>query len=776
MSPIAQQGEHITSIDEAKAKIKELSRQIPEQTLTKWITNIIMGLSQPQPLNDTIKGKTYTKELSYLQVTDHIQIDWVEREENTYPNIQPGRPIEGIVHITMPKDPDLDELAGLVKAIQQLRLKAKAETSNQETNSQPAALNGVDVEQLDAWLENLKTYSQNLRQAALAMVHIQKQAVPKLQESSLFDLRFTDHELNENIDSPFDFDCIYALMAEFIFNLSLLISPSPHDQTDLEQEYENLKQQHNDSKLETVLQPGLTFGRYGDKKRSRNQHKATFEKMVKVYQRLRSRWKKTDQSISLDIINSIINQTLPKHLETSRQKYIEGQQLPQGFLAETFLKGVERMYHKLPIPLVIKELIEADIDKLDDTALSELVKDLDKVFQGSYFMPILDFYSNTIVTNYIFKIFDKKNKLTNISLSELLSEIPITTRNFLKKWQEELKTLGLGQKNLETFSQWLENDQFLKHVDLGKTKFAWQKDKNITSIPDAVDFYHQRPRLKNEFARFQMTILSMIIDQMRLNYGGWLQDQPFQGLKDASPSEIIQHLRLNCVGRSNLLMQVGRMLDIQIYPAYSFEHRTNFSKFTDKFEVIIDPSTSKGYEFEKIQADISQLHPNLLLPGERLAKTANGQIYLIKNQDNIHHSLTNYFYYLPNNHELITSLSYLFTSIFTPTDIHNFFGILYGQKKLKQSDINLTRIEDVVNYINDSVIDYNFIVWLLKRLIAVDPSYVEDIKTKSHAFQQLMKRLIDQAKKADLPDDYKPPIWSSRQPQLQEIKPISKQN
>ncbi|MBU1088818.1 hypothetical protein KKC08_05300 [Patescibacteria group bacterium] len=209
--------------------------------------------------------------------------------------------------------------------------------------------------------------------------------------------------------------------------------------------------------------------------------------------------------------------------------------MPVDFAEAVVLRGIEQMYQELPVPKWVKALIRADLE--DENQLKQITQAIDQELGSGVVGQIIhEFLSYEKYQRYCFDENEKKKE--DVKLMELLikNESKKDIKALLIRYQDHLQSLGLGKDNIVRFSDWLEDPEFFDKEKKAKLlresskKFGWEKDKNVRNLDDVNGYYQNLLKtadeeeireLLKEQTRFQKTMMIMIVDEMRINYGGW---------------------------------------------------------------------------------------------------------------------------------------------------------------------------------------------------------------------------------------------------------------
>ncbi|RLC35122.1 hypothetical protein DRH14_01565 [Candidatus Shapirobacteria bacterium] len=717
-------------IDRLKTKISRIEPAAVQQ--------LIRELVEPNWLNNKRVDKSVygLSDTSFTDVCDGLEIDLVSRkkmrgrsvlvkgkqkvnrfsafwQKKVNHNLFAPKAGDEITVIRVAEDMSLVELRQLVDTIIDLS---------------ESPLHQQDKEKIEAWKARLGEYSHNLQWAAVAMLEVQQQAMEGEEET--------------------EFDQIYTESAKLVYRLGQAIDVDRTKTGTLEEEYQLVKAQIDQDHQPTIknLEQGLQYARFGDSPQGKKKQ-PTSDRMAKLYHKIK-KFRQSNPEIDPvyqiinQTINTVLDQSLPQHINQVRPETV-GQ--VENFIHALSVRSIEMLYQKLPIPQWIKDFVGAEVD------------DPEQVYK---YIEIINQEMRGVGANNILQQFAPNPQDYN-------------STQLLKAYQQHLRTLGLGQENIEHFNDWLEDPNFLTpnkiealKQGLAKQKFmdspppadqpfSWEEtDKPPKSIAKATQYYqnkletsleNQKQAILDEWTRFQQAVVVMAINQMRTNYNGWVDKdtQPFVDLLDTSPSAIIHRQQLNCAGRTLVMLRVTGLLSIpseNVFGAFKLRHTTTSIKFANQQLYLIENTANSGLEICST-TPITDFPPSLLRSDEQVVQD-HDQPYLLTpaKQTVISGILTNYAVYTNNSLEI----KYLYKqNRLDSTDIANFF--------IEQSDTDHTTISQISQHTGLSLQEIN---WLLQRLLALEPDYwhsdrQNDILSRFRnqaKFQNMMDTLFRQMK------------------------------
>ena len=661
---------------EAVVKMNEVATQAPAPIEAKAVQTLVKKLTQI----NTIKDKGGLDTASIMDICDHLQVEYNRQnppsevtvirktETNDYSsNIFVPQKGEEVTVIKINSDPTIIDMITMVGLIKEL-------SQNKITNPQ-------DIEQTKQWADKVNNYSLNLRQSALAMVRVQELA-----------LQNNPHDLS-------DFDKFYNSAAQVIYNLGESINlkrPNDTPINNLQEAYRDLVREQGTDKLDSYLSHGMSFGRYGKDRQKiiDPDPQVAFTRMAKLYDRASVKQK---SSIIENIIENIVTDNVPKLVGNIKETHQDGQKkvdtIPRALVTETVLRGVEETYRKLPIPEAIKQLL--DTPSVYDLSRVELAKIVDALDSQIGLDRIATIAFQLVGYNAKdLSFIDKFGNIQKQSLTQAFMNPANETliRRMLANWQIQLDTLGLSKTNIESFSQWFEDPGFFDQYKLIPTvDHSLSVFRNVIqdkSISEANNILGQKLQsgeiTTDQMANFQKDVIFIVIDQMRLIYGGW-EEEVFGALQDSSPSRIVDRMKLNCAGRANMMLAVGQKLGLTEFGAIGFGHVAVVYEFANGERSLVDPVERKGHEFTPILDTVDDtthlLHPGEAVWQDRVSKAR----YLIvePNKAITSNVLINYSTYTAD--EKLINFSIEITS-----DATSLFNYFFSKNNLPLSKVSIS--------------------------------------------------------------------------------------
>ncbi len=717
---------------EAITKIAEQRKEIPKPLEVYSVRKILeKGIIKPVLLIDNKDGVVHHTHTSLMEVCDHLQIEYVKKEEYRGMEVVSRTVTEKgglfspeigdeVTVIKVRKDMNFAELVELMAKIREI--------------SATKLTNPIDVKQMQEWAERVGGYSKQLREAGLAMERV-RQLTPN-----------PDKQWNE----------LYTQTAETVFALGEAISLERRQNkpTTLARAYSELIKEQGVEGIDNYLISGLNYARYGEKKKTISPSaKEAFEKMAKVSARLA----KGESPIGMTaaIIETVIGQSLPKQIAKVKEENEESREqvkkIPEALAIEIALRGVENMYQELPIPQVIKELLSQDIEAMDNKSRTKLINKLGKQFDNDMISALVSRFN----IRYNFNLHSAFLKLRHDpSLKEIekMERGTEAVTELLVHWQEYLRTLGLGKENIHKFSQWLEDPEFFDQNKIAQLRglsyqdqgFSWEKEANLKSVRQVNEYYQKRlgagEKVESEYAIFQKGMLWMVVDQMRVNYGGWFERDSFSDLQDTSPSKINKRAQLNCVGRSNLLLAASELFGCHGKGVTTMEHVATSFELADGKTYIVDPSL---VSYDPVGFAYQERDPEgLLREGESLYYCNNRWWLESEPAMVIASSIwTNMNTDLPLVGNFLRNKEIAQKMVFGATDIVCYFANSYSLLDVKVG--SLITIEKVAKARKTRQRD---IVYTLRRLKLLAPDYVDEVESSmKNEFEVMMYRLMREA-------------------------------
>ncbi len=615
-----EQGEVV--FGEAEKKLDEIKGRISDKIEVSAVREFIVGLTIPQ---ETKSGE----KIAYSKLCDGLKIvfkqakrnpDLAREDEDGLARIRLTQQGENM-SIVMRDDPSIADLAKLIRTIQIL---SPASLSNPER-----------MQEINEWFDALRRYSQNLRLAGLAMMWVVDKAmsvrsdeIAKAVEGGL-----SNEEARKRFSNS-EADGLLIDIADTIYDLGQAINIDKRSDGKVEagMEYQEIvRQEHNnEERLDARLLPGLKFARFGEDedRQLRGKPGEEFDWMAEML----IRFGKAGQSERVKkMVSRIVDNAISPRADEikilSEETTDRRDKLPMEMASTLLVRGIEKAYQQLGIPKWIKKFVQANLD--DEKTRRDMYRGFKNWLSES---------NSDVISLYTGKL---------RKLGDLRQPLKLQT---LRKYQEELQTLGLGKEELRRISDWFEDKNFfdenkldLLKSDMFKTnydfqtgdRFSWE-DTGITSVNEVVEFYRQRSAdwdIREEFGEFQKRMLLMIVHEMQIIYPGWSK-KLFSPLYEASPSKIIAQEELNCVGRSWLLAEMGVKLGVKIHAALTYRHASVAAKLANGERGIIDPST---YVFGSVPLyhlfTVRDESGQLLQPGEEVVQTYDGDRYLISTPD-----------------------------------------------------------------------------------------------------------------------------------------------
>ncbi len=715
----------------ATGEIAEHRKDIPKPLEVYSVRHVLeKGIIKPVLLIDKRGYSVRGTQASLMEVCDHLQIEYVKKEEyrgmevvNKTVTEKKGvfspDPGDEVTVIKVRKDMNFAELVELMAKIREI--------------SATKLTNPIDVKQMQEWAERVGGYSKQLREAGLAMERV-RQLTPN-----------PDKQWNE----------LYTQTAETVFALGEAISLERRQNkpTTLARAYSELIREQGVEGIDNYLISGLNYARYGEKKKTiPPSAKEAFEKMAKVSARLAKG--ESPVGMTAAILETVIGQSLPKELDKVKQENKESKaqikKIPEAISIEIALRGVEKMYQELPIPQVIKELLSQDIEAMDNVSRKQFIEKLGEQFDNNIIGALVSRFNIRYNFN-LHSAFLKFKHAPSLSEIEGMERGPEAVTSLLVQWQEYLRTLGLGKENIQKFSQWLEDPEFFDQAKLEQLKelsyqdkgFSWE-EVNLKSVKQVKEYYQKKlgagEKVESEYTRFQKGMLWMVVDQIRTNYGGWLEDDSFWMLQDSSPSKINKRGLLNCVGRSNLLLVTAGLFGCQGRGVTTKEHMATSFELADGKTYIVDPSL---VSYDPVGFAYQERDPEgLLREGESLYYSNNRWWLESEPSVVIASSIwANMNVYLPSAGNYSRTIDIARKMVFDETDIVNYFKD--GFVSLDVKDGTSVTIEKMAKARKTSQKD---IVYALKRLKLLAPDYVDKVKSsKENQFEVMVYRLMREA-------------------------------
>lgn len=321
----------------------------------------------------TLRRGFSTIEASFVELCDHLIVTFEPRdqdrsikvEELIVDNKRPPKSFfapkkgEPAIAIKIPEEPSITELIELINVVRNL---VYSPTINNEGRIK-----------LIAWIKRTKEYSQNLREAGIAMAYVSHLAI-----ASANSLDTEAKKLND----------LYLKSATLIYRLGDMIDVDRRVQNSQPDIFEALNEimsinDHDKSKIDAALAKGIKYARFGKEygEEDNLEEKYDINRAVEVYKWLLNR--PTSFFLSGDvnsgssgIIKSILENAIPSHVQSVDQQQAEIKQIPNDVAEALFIRGQEKVYQELRIPTWAKKFLKEDISQLTDEGI---IKYLQKI-------------------------------------------------------------------------------------------------------------------------------------------------------------------------------------------------------------------------------------------------------------------------------------------------------------------------------------------------------------------------------------------------------------
>ena len=159
-----------------------------------------------------------------------------------------------------------------------------------------------------------------------------------------------------------------------------------------------------------------------------------------------------------------------------------------------------------------------------------------------------------------------------------------------QRWETQLNQI---QKNIPAHN---DNVYPIRGFNISMKKDSLN---GLTGDPQLIAFLDAEIRLREEVAVKEYAMVNKILDMQRKGngYDGWIKDNPFASINEASPARIMIDERMNCIGREGLVLSALKYLNFDIYSANTNNHGFLMIEDNLGFGRVVDPSSTRSGSF-----------------------------------------------------------------------------------------------------------------------------------------------------------------------------------